>query len=81
MRIPMAIVGLSALAIIYLALVVSARSHRTPFSCRRGVWVAAVQSVTLTNTEALDNAVAGARNLSGGVGEGLLDSFDMGPGF
>lgn len=47
----------------------------------RGVWEVAVQSVTLTNLEAVDLAVATAGEVSDSVGEGLLDALDMSGGF
>jgi hypothetical protein len=79
-RIPTAIVGVVAIAAIYLAWLVAADLIERLF-VSRGVWVAAIQSVTLTNIETLEAVVTSPDKLAGSVGEGLLDSFDIGPGF
>lgn len=47
----------------------------------RGVWAAAINSVTVSNLGALDHVVAMAGEVPGGLGEGLLDALDMGGGF
>jgi hypothetical protein len=46
----------------------------------RGIWAAVVNSVTLTNLEALDLVVATGGEVPSGVGEGLLDALDFGGG-
>jgi uncharacterized membrane protein YjgN (DUF898 family) len=46
----------------------------------RGIWAVSADSVTLTNREALDSAIAAGGEVPGGVGEGLLDALDFGGG-
>jgi uncharacterized membrane protein YjgN (DUF898 family) len=47
----------------------------------RGLWAAAVNSVRLSNLEALDQVVAaGGGEAPSGIGEGLLDALDFGGG-
>jgi uncharacterized membrane protein YjgN (DUF898 family) len=46
----------------------------------RGLWAAAVNSVSLSNVSALDHVVATGGEAPSGVGEGLLDALDFGGG-
>jgi hypothetical protein len=47
----------------------------------RGVWSAAVNSVTVSNLAAIDHVVAtGGGEVPSGIGEGLLDALDFGGG-
>jgi len=46
----------------------------------RGLWAAAVSSVTLSNLHVLDQVVAAGGEAPSGIGEGLLDALDFGGG-
>jgi uncharacterized membrane protein YjgN (DUF898 family) len=46
----------------------------------RGLWAAAVSSVTLSNLYVLDQVVAAGGETPSGIGEGLLDALDFGGG-
>jgi len=79
-RVPTAVIGLLVMGAAYLALIFAFDIVSRLFVVR-GVWAAAVRSTMLVNIELLDAAVTGAVRPAGGVGEGLLDAFDFGPGF
>jgi len=79
-RLPAAVIGGVLGALIYFAFLLGFDIIRRIY-LDRGVWAAAVASVTLINLDQLDEVVAAGGELPSGVGEGLLDALDMGGGF
>ena len=77
---PAAVIGGVLGALIYFAFLLGFDIIRRIY-LDRGVWAAAVASVTLINLDQLDEVVAAGGELPSGVGEGLLDALDMGGGF
>jgi hypothetical protein len=76
---PGAILGGVAGGILYIAFLLGFGIIRR-IVLDRGIWAAAVNSVMLTNLDALDRVVAAGGEVPSGVGEGLLDALDFGGG-
>jgi uncharacterized membrane protein YjgN (DUF898 family) len=79
-HLPLVIVGGVVGGLIYIAFLLGFSLIRRLFY-DRGVWAAAISSVTLSNLGALDHVVAAGGDIPGGLGEGLLDALDLGGGF
>lgn len=77
--VPGAVLGGLVGGILYIAFLLGFGIIRRIF-LDRGIWAAVVNSVTLTNLEALDLVVATGGEVPSGVGEGLLDALDFGGG-
>ena len=71
------IVGGVVVALVYLVFIMGFDVIRRLY-LDRGIWAVSVDSVTLTNAQALDEVVADEGDAAGGLGEGLLDALDMG---
>ncbi|MGH6923334.1 MAG: DUF898 family protein [Propylenella sp.] len=67
-------------AILYLAFLLGFDIIRRLF-LDRGIWAVSIDSVTLSNIEAMDAAIAAGGEVPGGLGEGLLEALDVGGGF
>lgn len=76
---PVVVVGALIGGLFYLAFLLGFDLIRRLFF-DRGLWAAAVNSVTVSNLTALDQVVAAGGEAPGGVGEGLLDALDFGGG-
>jgi hypothetical protein len=74
---PMLVLGGFVGALLYVAFLLGLDLIRRLF-LDRGFWAAAVNSITLTNLDALDAVKATAAGEAGSIGEGLLDALDMG---
>jgi uncharacterized membrane protein YjgN (DUF898 family) len=79
-HIPLVIVGAAVGILLYVVFLLGFGLIRRLFY-DRGVWAAAVNSVTIVNLDALDHVVAAGGEIPGGLGEGLLDALDMGGGY
>ena len=77
---PVTVAGSVVVALLYIAFLLGFDIIRRLF-LDRGIWSAAAGAVTLTNLDALDEALAAGGEVPGGVGEGLLDALDMSGGF
>ena len=71
------VIGGVVIALVYLVFLMGFDVIRRLF-LDRGIWAASVDSVALTNAHALDDVVADDADVTGGLGEGLLDALDMG---
>jgi uncharacterized membrane protein YjgN (DUF898 family) len=69
---------IAGLVLLYLFVLVGFGVIKLQF-IDRGIWAAAVNSVTVTNLHALDGAVARGAP-AGSIGEGLTDALDIGGG-
>jgi hypothetical protein len=76
----LAAVGGIAAAVIYLAFLLGFDIIRRLY-LDRGIWALSIDSVMLANLEAVDAAIAAGGEVPGGLGEGLLESLDVGGGF
>jgi uncharacterized membrane protein YjgN (DUF898 family) len=79
-QLPATVAGATILATLYLGSMIAIDiAYRIALD--RGIWEACVNSVTLTNPEALDEARADGGRPPSGFGEGMLDALDVGAGF